>query len=271
MAADGSFRKTLRAAVAELVTDGYHDVAQLAMWLQRLRHAARMAVPDDQRVETAIGAALRKAFDHALKPNQLRKTQGITGFGIEQIKPALRQELDRRILASANLIKLNRDRRIEETLQRFSGWATSIPLGGSKVTDRRDVAAEIGKPVNHAHFEQRRVEIDQGHKLVAAVNDVIAAQAGAIAAVWRSHGRHDHSYDARPAHLARDGKVFVIRGNWALEKGLMKRGGAKYTDEVEMVGELPFCRCFYVYLHGLRELPATMVTDKGRATLVQAA
>ena len=34
-------------------------------------------------------------------------------------------------MASAKLIKLNRDAAIERTLQRFSGWSTSIPVGGT--------------------------------------------------------------------------------------------------------------------------------------------
>ena len=43
--------------------------------------------------------------------------------------------------------------------------------------------------------------------------------------------------------------------------------GAGYMDEIERVGELPYCRCFYVYLHNLRELPDSMLTERGRFAL----
>ena len=67
-----------------------------------------------------------------------------------------------------------------------------------------------------------------------------------------------------------DGKVFTIRGNWALEKGLMNKG-AGYTDEIIRPAERPFCRCAYTYFYALRDLPDSMLTTKGKTTLNNAA
>ena len=262
-----SFAEILMQAVRDLTAFGFTDIERLNTWLRKLRFAAIGDLPTYRQLESQVADALRAAFNRALSKSAIQRNQrGIQRFRVEQIKPQLRGELDKRILASVNLIKLNRDQAIEKTLQRFQGWATSIPSGGSRVVDKRDVKEDIGKSMQKIRFEQRRVAIDQGHKLVAAVNEVIALQTGAIAAEWRSHGKYDKRYDARPEHLARDGHIYAIRGNWAMERGLMNKG-AGYTDEIERVGELPYCRCFYVYLHNLRELPDSMLTERGRFAL----
>jgi hypothetical protein len=264
-----SFTAILTAAIRDLSENGFDDVARLHEWMRRLRMAAIRDLPTDDQLDNQMRSAMRAAFNRAISQTQIKRSHpGITRFTVERIKPELRLELDRRILASAELIKLNRARRIEETLQRFSGWATSIPAGGSRVVDKADTKADIAKGIKSFSFEARRVSIDQGHKLIAAVNDVLAMQTDAIAAIWRSHGRHDASYDARPEHLARDGKVFAIRNNWAIQRGLMNKGEG-YTDEMERVGELPYCRCYMVYLHHLRELPDDMLTERGRFALAE--
>lgn len=261
------FRDVLKQAVADFTLHGFDDIVRLNDWMRKLRYAAITTLPNDREIDTQIQGAMRAAFDRALKPSSLKRTQrGLQAFRAEQIKPALQGELNRRILASASLIRRNRDEAIEKTLQRFSGWATSVPAGGSRVVDKPETKDDIAKPVVSSSFEVRRVQIDQGHKLMAAINDTLAIQTGAIAMIWRSHGRYDKHYDARPEHLARDGKVYAIRGNWAMQRGLMNKG-VGYSDEIERVGELPFCRCFAVYLHNLRELPDDMLTERGRFAL----
>jgi hypothetical protein len=262
-----TFTEVLTAAVRDMTLHGFDDIARLHEWLRRIRYAAMASAPADNQIDTAVSAAMRAAFTRAVNPKRLEvMQQGLQTFHVNQIKPQLRQELDRRILASANLIKLNRDQAIEKTLQRFSGWATSIPAGGSRVVDKPETKAEIAKPVRGIPFEVRRVNIDQGHKLFAAVNETIATQTGAIAAMWRSHGRHDKHYDARPEHLKRDGQIYAIRNSWAMQRGLVNKG-IGYVDEIERVGEMPFCRCWYVYLHNLRDLPESMLTARGKFAL----
>ena len=262
-----TFSEILRMAVEDMAAYGFDDIARLHEWIRLLRFAATGSLPNDDQLETQIRSAMHLAFTRAVSKTALARTQpGLTRFDVERIKPELRNELDRRILASVNLIKLNRDQAIEKTLQRFSGWASSLPAGGSRIVDKLETRQDIGKPIRGATFEVRRVQIDQGHKLIAAVNDVLARQTGAIAAVWRSHGRHDKNYDARPEHLARDGKVYAIRGGCALERGLMNKGEG-YTDEQTQPGEEPFCRCWYRYEHNLRELPDAMLTARGRFAL----
>jgi hypothetical protein len=61
----------------------------------------------------------------------LKRHQGISRFTLNYLEPKLRTELDRRILASVDLIQLNRRKAIDTTLSRFSGWASSIPSADS--------------------------------------------------------------------------------------------------------------------------------------------
>ena len=167
-------------------------------------------------------------------------------------------------MASANLIKLNRKASIDKTLQRFQGWATSIPIGGSKTQDRQAEKAHIKKELYKSHFEERRVIIDQNHKLISSINDIVATDNGAIAAEWHSHWRQPH-YNYRKDHKERDMKVYLIRNSWAANQGLVK---GKYADSITQPGEEPFCRCNYRYIYSLRRMPEDMLTVKGKKAIL---
>lgn len=264
-----SFYEILTEAIADLAEHGFDSQQRLEEWLQRLEVAARAALIPESTLQRELQDMLARVYGRAVQSAKLLKAhKGVSEFTLASIKPKLRAELDRRILSSAQLIKLNREASIQRTLQRFAGWATSIPAGGTEVAERQEAKANVRRAIAGLPFEERRVVIDQGHKLVAAVNEIVAIDGGAIAAIWK-HVREGGGYNARPEHEARDNKTYVIRGNWALEAGLIRLSGAQYTDEIEAPGQLPFCRCQYSYLYNLRDLPADMLTTKGRAELAR--
>lgn len=269
----------MSSAVAEVIAEAIRDFSEhgfdsenrLNDWLGRLRIAIAANLKSlsmvDDGIRNELGAIFRRLVD---KGQILRSHPTVSKFTLARIAPKLRPELDRRILASAGLIKLNRSAMVEKTLQRFSGWATSISKGGSDV-DRREVKAQINKPLASLPFEERRVLIDQGAKLNSNISAVIAIENGAIAAQWFSHYR-DPSYDAREVHADRDrdGKVYLIRDSWAQKQGLVKVGSAGYSDDIDQPAQLPFCRCRFIYLYSLRQLEKSapdMLTVKGRAAL----
>lgn len=264
-----AFYRLLSAAIDDFLEHGFDSQERLESWLRQIRISARDALVPQYVLERELRAALTIAFKGATTPAALlRRHPGIDRFAIDRVKPQLRAELDRRILASANLIKLNRDASIEKTLQRFSGWATSIPIGGTEAGKRTETAQNVRRGISGLPYEERRVIVDQGHKLSAAVSDIIAKDGGAIAAQWKHV--EEIGYNARPEHEARNDKWFVIRDNWAIRDGLMKLAGRKYTDQIEQPAELPFCRCTYRYVMTLRDLPAEMLTAKGKQALVTA-
>jgi hypothetical protein len=86
---------------------------------------------------------------------------------------------------------------------------------------------------------------------------------GAIAAKWRS-SRYYEPYGGTD-HPERDHKIYALRDNWAMQKGLMQAGPDGYVDEITVPGEESGCQCQFVYLHALRDLPEAMLTERGRA------
>lgn len=110
--------------------------------------------------------------------------------------------------------------------------------------------------------------IDQGHKFVSALNDLVATDGGAIAARWSSNWRQP-GYHYRKDHKERDGEIYLIRGSWAQAKGLVKPGKAGYVDQTTRPGEEVYCRCDYVYLYNVSDLPAEMLTEKGKSELAR--
>jgi len=104
--------------------------------------------------------------------------------------------------------------------------------------------------------------IDQSHKFVSSLNNILAKDGGAIAVIWHSNWRQ-RNYNYRPDHKERDSNVYALRNNWAIEKGLMKAGPAGYYDEITQFGEEIYCRCFGQYLYSIRDLPKEMLTQRG--------
>ena len=259
-----SFSRLLSEAIAELSMSGYVSPDRVQEWIVRLRNAAEAELGPTETIDRETRERLEAIFANLTVAGKVAEyVPGVSRLTIAMVKPHLRAELDRRILAAADLIKLNRQNAIEKTLQRFSGWSTSIPPGGSGVIDKRAVRAEIGKSVAQVKYEGRRVQIDQAHKLLVNISEIVAKDAGAIAGIWHDHGALDKSYKARPEHLARSGKLFLVRDSWAMLQGLIKRGSAPYLDEIERVGELTFCRCFMTWITSLRRIPPDLLTVRG--------
>jgi hypothetical protein len=238
--------------------------AQLQEWTMRLHAALEQEMPSDEETRKLLKDVLGTIYVREVERGGVAKrVPDVLRYTIDRVAPELRAELDRRIFAAADLIRLNKAERVGQTLKRFSGWLSSIPPGGTAETDLRSVASEILKPTAQVKFEARRVAIDQGHKLSAAVAHVVARGEGAIAAIWHDRGEHDRGYDARPEHLKRSGKLFLVRDSWATKDGLVRPGGP-YTDDFEQPAEFPMCSCWWEWQTQPGALPETLLTAKGR-------
>ena len=258
-----TFFEVLTAAINDIMEHGFDSKKRIENWLAEIKAAAIKSLIPESQVEQEMIKAMKQAYARMVIKGGL-VSKGVSKYDIEKLKPKLRAELDRRIMASANLIKYNREYTINEVLQRFEGWATSIPVGGSKAVDRVKEKQNIKKSLGKAAFKQRRVIIDQTHKLVSNINEIVAVDNGAIAARWHSHWRQA-GYNYRKDHKERDDKVYVIRNSWAHKEGLIKPENG-YTDDITSPGEEVFCRCNYVYLYNLRQVPE-LLTKKGEQAL----
>lgn len=271
-----TYYEVLTAALNDVADKGYQSPEQVDYWAQQLKEAAERSMKSIAEVEVMVRDAMGRIFQkQVVNGAVLRVNPGVSKFTLEMIKPALHQELSNRIAASIDLIKLNRTKAIEEQTQRFKGWATSVPTGGTPTTGSRKLdkpaqKADLRKSLKQLPFVERRVLIDQGQKLFAAIDTTVAVNGGAIAGEWQAHGAHQRGYDGRPAHTARDGKIFLVRDSWAHEAGLVKPNSNGYTDEVEQPAEFIFCRCRWVHKFSLRSLPTDMLTEKGKTALAEA-
>lgn len=265
-----SFYTLLTAAVADITEYGFDSADRIAMWIQRLRQAAARSMTPLPTLERALNDTLTGLYrSNVERGGMLRLHPGVPRFTLDRVAPKLRRELDRRIMSSAALIKLDRDASVEKTMQRLAGWATSIPPGGSDAVDRNEVKAAIRKPLASLPFAERRVVVDQSHKFVSNLNNILAVDAGALGARWNSHAGQ-LNYNFRKDHAERAGKVYLLRdNNWALDKGFIKVGPAGYYDDITAAGEEVFCRCWITWVYALRSMPSDMVTEKGRAELVR--
>lgn len=262
------FNDVLRDAVQDLLKNGYDDRARVDTWLARLRQAAEKSLmPQNLLQKRLTGALSRVYYRYVGKTTHRRRHPGLSAFTLQQLEPSLRQELDRRILASAELIRLNRADTIATTLRRFEGWATAIPAGGTSATTKREEVQDLQKAFTSLPFRERRVVVDQGHKLVSAVNAITAQAGGAVAAIWHSHWR-EPGYDYRVDHKKLDQSVFLVRESQALKDGLIRKApGFQYTDEVVAPAQEPYCRCYYSYLYDIADLPEDVLTANGKLAL----
>ena len=268
--ASQTYYEVLTAAISDLVEHGFDSVERIARWELKIAEAARASLRSPSELDAALRASLSAIYKRLAEQGQLAKYhRGVSKFTLERVRPELRKILDQRIMASANLIRLNRDQAIQKTLQRFSGWATSIPAGGSKAADKAEEKASIKKPLARLKFEERRVLIDQGHKLSGAINQTVAEGGGAIALIWHSNWRQV-GYNYREDHKDRDLHVYALKGSWAFEKGLAKPGPDGWYESITAVASEPFCRCHAEYLYSLRDLPEAMLTVKGKESLEEA-
>lgn len=265
-----SYTEVLTAAIADIAEHGYDSAERVAWWEAEIRRAAERSMRSLDEVERAVRAAMAAVYRKQVdQRGVLQLNPGVTPYTLERIRPELRAELDRRVAASVDLIRLNRPQAILKTQQRFRGWATSVPKGGAKGIKRQEQKVEIRKALSQLPFEERRVIIDQNAKLFSSINSTVAENGGAIGAFWQSH-KFQHGYNGRPDHNARQGEFFLLRDSWARQGGLVKPGKSGYTDEIEQPAELPFCRCWYQYVFSLRSVPEECVTAKGRRALDEA-
>ncbi len=268
-----AFNDVLREAINDLTEHGYDNVTRIEYWLQRLREAAEQdvgpTVDMDRLLRDTLEAVYRRLVDNG---QLLRYHPGVGRFTLDKVRPELRAELDRRIIAATDLIKRNRKEAVEKTLHRFQGWSTSIPKGGTDAINRLRASGELKKPLQRLGYEERRLAIDQGHKLRAAISEIVATDNGAIAAIWHSQWRRNPSrakdgYQWRVDHKERDGKVYLLRDSWAKQKKLVKPGKVGYYDDITKAGEEVYCSCQITWVYNLRQLPEDMLTNLGKETL----
>lgn len=264
-----TFYQVVSEAIRDFEENGFDSVERLQYWTDRIRRAALESLTPESVLNDTLNRTLGGIYKRLIDDGQILKAHTVSRFTVDRLKPQLRTELDRRLMVSRSLIKLNREQMVEKTVQRFAGWASSVPAGGSRAVDVKDTKDNLRKALTSLPFEERRCAIDQGHKFTAALNEIIAVDGGALAMKWHSKWRQP-GYNYRKDHKERDQRIYLLRSSWAKDKGLVKPGDAGYYDDITKVGEEVYCSCQAQWLYNLRDLPADMLTKKGESELVAA-
>lgn len=256
-----TFYQVVTEAINFYLENGWKTEKTLIDWNKKLRVAATKRFPKESEVTNHLKHIYKKLVldGGAIKNSPIDGPSQIT---LNKLKPTLRKELDKRIFTSTNLIKLNRKQAIEKTLQRFNGWVTSAPLDGYFDISSKKEKQKVLKPVQELDYINRRLAIDQGHKLAANIKYSLAKQGNAVALVWHSPWRRS-GYDYREDHKERDENIYLIRDSWADEKGYLKSVNG-YYDEITSVGEEVNCSCQAVYIYAPQRLPEEYLTESGK-------
>lgn len=261
----------VREAVRSAIKRDF-NASDLAILTMRLSAALSQWNGSTKSPRDIVERALTADFKKAVKAERLEKShKGISHFTLTHLTPKARDLLHQSILKNVDLIVLSKQSAEALTLRRFSSWYVSADT--SKRAD--SIAANILKPIYNTDYENRRLLNDQGHKLIAAVNNAIATDAGAIAMKWHQNwtaNPRNKGTSHQTNHKQFDNKVYVIRTNnpW-VEKGVLHKGTREYLEDL---GTMPAheinCVCsgtYYYSLHALyRDYPEAF-TAKGKAMI----
>lgn len=262
-----TFYQIVTEAINFYLENGWKSEKKLIDWNKQLRVAATKKFPKEEQVTNHLKAIYTKAV---IKEGIIKNSPpaGPSKVTLEKIKPSLKKELNKRIFASTNLIKFNQDQAVEKTLQRFNGWVTSAPPNGYFDVKKREEKQKIIQPIQDLDYINRRMAIDQGHKLAANIKQLLAEQGNAVAAKWHSPWRRS-GYDYREDHKERDEKIYLLRNSWADEKGYLEPANG-YYDEITSAGEEVNCSCQITYIYAPQRLPDEFLTESGKRAFKRA-
>jgi len=262
------FLALLMLAINHYQEQGYTSETDLKRWVKILKESAEKTVKSPIKLEKDTKSALNGTYKRLItQKGALKRHKGINKSTLDKYALAFKKELDRRILASQNIIQLHRETAINDTLRNFQGWATSIPPGGSQAVDKIEERTRIKKALVSLPILVSNVIHDQEHKLSTVIHELIAEKGGAIAMVWHSMWRLP-GYNYRPDHKEKDEQVYLLKDSWARAKGLV--AGEYYEDDVA-VGVLPNCKCFAEWIYDVTDLPTELLTSKGQEWIAQKA
>jgi hypothetical protein len=143
-----------------------------------------------------------------------------------------------------------------------------VPSGGTKDKAIKGRIAGIKKELRSLAKWDLLFCTYKARNFPAEIEHIFVLTGNPLAAIWRysdldAQGEYQKTYN----HQQRDGRVYAVRGCWAIEKGLMKVGPAGYLDAISRPGQELGCMCSFQWVTGVRRLPRDMITDKGRSEL----
>jgi hypothetical protein len=143
-----------------------------------------------------------------------------------------------------------------------------VPIGGTKDKAFKSKISEIKKELRFLAKWDRLFYTYKARSFSAEIEHIFVLAESPLAAIWHysdldEQGEYQKTYN----HQQREGRVYTVRGNWAVEKGLMKVGRSGYLDEISRPGQELGCMCSLQWVMSVRGLPDDMITNEGRSEL----
>lgn len=253
----------IKNSLARVLRDGW--TPELIAQLMSEYEALAQSIVFNYTPRSTLSPMLSMFQQQVVGDEILKRHLDVGRVSYDMIQPQFRQILNDRIHANIDLIVLDRANSISVSTRRFGDWLVNTqPLQGK--VDMKPIYSNVGKPIEQVKYEEARRAIDQGHKMIRAIDDTLSVQGGSIAEIWHSHQKTT-TYDARPSHTEREGKIYVRRDSVAVRDGLIKKGDNPYYEDVaDKPAHLINCTCFVSSVYSLRKLNRVapdLLTAKG--------
>ncbi|MEY3760473.1 MAG: hypothetical protein RIR39_1964 [Pseudomonadota bacterium] len=248
----------LKLAIKAIIANNFSaDVS--GYWLTRLQ-SILSNTSNPAGVREYVTGKLAPKFNRYFRLDNLKKAhKGIEPFTLKELSGGAQSILQETIRKNVDKIVLSKESAELLTMNRFSSWI----LSGDDSQHLSKLEAHIKKPINNTDYENRRLLNDQGHKMIAAVNESIALDGGAIAMQWHQN----YTHDPRVTHKRLNGKIYILKDSQPVRDGLLKSGDNPYLEDLGTMPALEVnCTCSGVYFYNLlalyRQYPSAF-TKKG--------
>jgi len=221
------------------------------------------------KVVQVKGMPTRTIFSDGEKQAQLVSSSGShISQNFDVLLPSIRERFE----WCVSNYNLQAKRYLDEQLSQFMAlleqFIKQVPIGGTKDKAIKSQVSEIKKELRQLAKWDKLFNIYKATSFPAEIEYLFALEGKPIAAIWR-YSRTDEQGEYRKtySHKERDGRVYVVRDNWAISKGLMTAEPYGYIDEVSHPNQEIGCMCSLHWLYAIRDLPTNMVTEKGVSEL----
>ena len=228
--------------------------------------------------QRGINSAFKREYNKYLKTLE-KEDINIKPIDISSLKPTIKKELERRQKDSLSLIKTQTDETLFDIKRKILGWSTEIQ---TKVKPEEwQYNFWVSVPIKHMKYQTQDhndlIIRDQRAKMLSNFDYITAEEIGALGFYWKT--REDNRVVGDPTglypkgnkmhnnHYVREGVFFILRDNWAMKKGYMKKvANIEYIDEIPdgLPANAINCRCIAEYKYYLDEIPLELLTNKGK-------
>lgn len=230
-----------------------------------------------QHAISAVKTSLKKSQNEFINDFSIWKKEAkfegaaIQGWGLNDLKPKVANELKKRTEFSLNLITQTNEKHKAILKERLFGiLSNNTDVSPEAMAKALNIDSEAKKVIKH----QQSIINDQTTKFEATLSRIEAEMGGAFAFTWRTRfdlavvgnpqGKYPNGNALHGDHYAREKQVYFMKdafpNSWVYKYDLVKINALKWDDFKDGLPGMPInCRCWANYIYDLRELPADIL------------